>query len=108
MELYREIIVATIGMDCPATLAWVNQLVADNIAARTANADALRRSAVHWQAASAEMQQAIATKLGWTDPMAQLIERWPVPPGIRSDYEYTVEFISQAIIKGATQYDRTR
>jgi hypothetical protein len=97
MELYREIIVATIGMDCPATLAWVNQRVADKIAAGAANADALRRAAVHWEAADDDLRKAIAIQLGWDGPAPKLIERWPVPPAIRRDYEYAVEFISRAI-----------
>lgn len=39
MDFYSEIVVATLSEDCPAALAWVEQMVADNIA--VGNADAL-------------------------------------------------------------------
>ena len=97
MEFYREIVVSAIGMDCPATQAWVIRLVNDNIAAGVADALAARRAAIHWDAADDELRDAIGTKLGWTDPGARLTERWPVPPALKADYEAAVEFISQAL-----------
>jgi hypothetical protein len=100
MEFYREVGVATTGQDCPAALAWVIQMVADNIATGKADALAARRAAVHWDAASEPMQIAIATKLGWcfdAPTGARLSERWPVPPAIAEDYKVAAEFISQAL-----------
>lgn len=96
MDFYSEIVVATLSEDCPAALAWVERMVADNIAVGNADALAARRAAVHWDAADEPMKQAIAAKLGWVNSKA-LAERWPVPPAIAADYKAAVEFISQAL-----------
>jgi hypothetical protein len=77
MSLLQNLTVAALGMDCPASEAWLGQWFAGH--------DRYQRAAAHFAKADEPLQYAIGSMLGWCEPNG---ERPPVPPAIQSDYEW--------------------